>query len=142
MVLALGTRASLGWVLDVERVVARAHRVVARSWLHGSRVESAGFILLRFNRAVLDWSPVKQHVPGLLHGSIPAATARTTGPVCRAADSHNGRMFCSIFAWRFGIAVDARGATDWIGDPRLCLRHVSFRGATFRRAFTLSFTSR
>src|SRR5262249_10723245 len=98
MVLALGTRASLGWVLDVERVVAGAHRVVARSWLHGSRVESTRSALLRFNRAILDWSPVKQHVPGLLHGSVPAAVAPAADPVCRAADSHNSGMFCPVFA--------------------------------------------
>src|SRR5215475_4388909 len=99
MVVALGTRTSLGWVLDVERVVARAHRVVARSWLFRSRVESTRFTLLRFNRAVLDRSPVKQHVSGLLHGSVPAAAARTTDPVCRAANSHNRRMFCVVFAY-------------------------------------------
>src|SRR5439155_12669161 len=35
--------------------------------------------------------------------------------------------------------MDARGATHWTRHPRLRLRHVSFRGAAFRRPFTLPF---
>src|SRR5262249_23386711 len=38
---------------------------------------------------------------------------------------------------RLGVAMDARGALDWIGDRRLRLRDISFRGATFRCSFTL-----
>src|SRR5215510_4935767 len=98
MFVAMGTRTCLGWVLDAQRIVARAHRVVARSWLLRPRVESTRSALLRFDRAVLDWSPVKQYVSGVLHGSLSAALARTTDPICRAADSHNSRLFCSVSA--------------------------------------------
>jgi hypothetical protein len=33
MLIVVGTRTSLGWVLDAERAVARAHRALARPWL-------------------------------------------------------------------------------------------------------------
>ena len=33
MLLALGARASLGWILDAQRAVARAHRIMARPWV-------------------------------------------------------------------------------------------------------------
>ena len=55
--------------------------------------------------------------------------------------ARNSRMFCAVSSGGLGVAMDARGATDWTGDHRLRLRDVPFRGATFRCAFTLSFPS-
>jgi hypothetical protein len=33
MLVTLGTRTTLGWVLDAQRALARTHRAIARSWL-------------------------------------------------------------------------------------------------------------
>ena len=137
MVAALGARACLGWLLDTQRAMARADRAVARPRVFESRVESARSALFRFDRSVLDRSPLKQHVSGVLHGSVSTAPPSAADPVCRAADSHNSRMFCAVSPGRLGVAMDAGGATDWAGDRRLRVRDVPFRCTTFRCAFTL-----
>ena len=111
---------------------------------HGySNPESSPLDLLYFGLTalVLDWSPIVEHLPRVLHGSVSAAAAGTADPVRRAASVHNSRMFCALSAGRLSVAMDARGTTYWIGNYRLRLRDVPFRGATFRCAFTLPFAS-
>src|SRR5215471_10938305 len=117
-VVAMGAWTALGRVLDAQRAVARADRAVAGPWLFQSRVEPTRSALFRFDRSVLDRSPFIEHLPRVLHGSIPTATARTTGPVHCAAITNNSWMFCAVFARRFSVAMDARGTIDWIGDHR------------------------
>ena len=68
VVIAVGPGTTLGWLLDTQRAVARADRTLARPQIFQSRVESTRSVLLRFDRSVLDWSPVVKHVPRLLHG--------------------------------------------------------------------------
>ena len=111
MFIAVGARTCLGWLLDAQRALARAHRAVARPWLFQSRVESTRSALLRFNRPVLDRSPIVEHLSRLLHGSVPAAPARAADPVCHAADCRHSRMFCAVSSGRLSIAMDARGTT-------------------------------
>ena len=109
---------------------------------HGySNPESSPLDLLYFGltASVLDWPPVIEHLPRVLHGSVSAAPAGTADPVRRAADFHNSRMFCAVSSGRLSVAMDARGTTNWTGDHRLRLRDVPFRRATFRCAFTLPF---
>src|SRR4029077_3638981 len=142
MFVAMGAWTALGRVLDAQRALARAHRAVARPWLFQSRVESTRSALLRLDRAVLDRSPVVEHLSRVLHGSVPTAPASATDPICRTADCCNSRMFCAVSSRRLSIAMDARGATDWTGNRRLRLCHIPFRRATFRCAFTLPFASR
>ena len=96
MVIGVGARAGLGRVLDAQRAVARADRPVARPWLFRSGVESTRSALLWFNCPVLDRSPVIEHLPRVLHGSVPTAPARTADPVHRATGADNGRMFCGV----------------------------------------------
>src|SRR4029077_11322317 len=141
VVIAVGPGTTLGWVLDTQRALARADRAVARAWLFESGVESARSALLRFDRSVLDRPPIVEHLPRVLHGSVSTAPAGTADPVRCAASVNNSRMFCAVSAGRLGVAVDARGTTDWTGDHRLRLRDVSFRRATFRCTFTLSLAS-
>ncbi len=138
---AVGTRTTLGWVLDTQRALARADRPVARPRVFESGVESARSALLRFDRSVLDRPPIVEHLSRVLHGSVSTAPARTADPVRRAASAHNSRMFCAVSSGRLSIAMDARGTTDRTGDHRLRLRDVPFRRATFRCAFTVSFPS-
>src|SRR5215468_6909294 len=95
-VVGMGAWTSLGRVLDAQRPVARADRAVACSWIFRSGVESTRSALLRFDRPVLDWSPVIEHLPRLLHGSVSAAPARTAGPVHCATVTDNSRMFCAV----------------------------------------------
>src|SRR5215475_1107059 len=114
MLVGVGAWTALGRVLDAQRAVARADRAVARPWLFLSRVEPTRSALFRFDRPVLDRSPVIEHLPRVLHGSIPTATARTAGPVHCAAVTDNSRMFCAVSSVRFGVAMDARGTIDWI----------------------------
>jgi hypothetical protein len=66
-IVTVGARTSLGWLLDAERTVARAHCAVARQWVFEPGIEPTRSALLRFNGAVLDWSPIEQHVSGVLH---------------------------------------------------------------------------
>lgn len=141
IVIAVGPGTTLGRVLDAQRAMARASRAVARAWIFQPGVESAGSILLRFDRLVLDRPPIVEHLSRVLHGSVSAPPAGTADPVRRAASTHNSRMFCAVSAGGLSIAVDARGTTDWIGNYRLRLRDVPFRSATFRCAFTLPFAS-
>ena len=75
MVVGVGARAGLGWILDTERTLARADRPMASPWVFESRVESARFALLRLDRPVLDWSPIVEHLSRVLHGSVSAAPA-------------------------------------------------------------------
>src|SRR5438477_12156475 len=133
MVAALGARACLGWLLDTQRAMARADRAVARPRLFESRVESARSALFRFDRSVLDRSPLKQHVSGVLHGSVSTAPPSAADPVCRAADSHNSRMFCAVSPGRLRVAMDARGATDWAGESKRLsnVRSASARGSAW-----------
>src|SRR6516164_3059486 len=142
MLVGVGPWAALGWLLDAQRAVARADRAVARPWLFRSGVESARSPLLRFDCPLLDRSPVIEHLPRVLHRSVPTAPARTADPVHRAAGAYYGWMFCAVSPRRLSVAVDARGTIDWIGDYRLRLRDIPLRCAAFRCAFTLSFTSR
>src|SRR4029453_9497561 len=93
---ALGPRPSLGWILDAQRALARAHRALARAWVFQPRVESTRSTLFRFNRAVLDWPPVIEHVSRLLHRSVSAAFTSTADPVCRAPHSRYSSMFRCI----------------------------------------------
>ena len=88
--------AAVGRVLDAQRAVARADRPVARPWLFRSGVESTRFALLRFNRALLDWAPVVEHVPRVLHRSLSTAFARTADPVRRAAVTDYSSVFCIV----------------------------------------------
>src|SRR4030095_5488439 len=137
-VVAMGAWASLGWILDAQRALARADRAMARAWVFHPEVESTRSALLWFNRAVLDWPPVIEHVSRLLHRSVSAASTSTADPVCRAPNSRDSSIVRCISPARFGVAMDPRGAAHWSGDCRLCLRHISFRGAAFRCSFTLS----
>src|SRR5215510_14675325 len=107
MLVALGTRTYLGWVLDAQRAVARTHRVVARAWLFQSGVESTRSALLRFNRAVLDWSPIIEHLSRVLHGSVSTAVASAASSICCDADLYHSSMFCAVFSGRFSVAMDA-----------------------------------
>src|SRR6266849_981955 len=100
VVIAVGPGTTLGRLLDTRRAMARAYRAVARPWVFESRVESARSALFRFDRSVLDWSPVIKHLPRVLHGSVPAALASAAHPLCRAADSRNNRMLCAVSAGR------------------------------------------
>src|SRR5215469_184610 len=140
-VVGMGAWTSLGRVLDAQRPVARADRAVACPWLFRSGVEPTRSALLRFDRPVLDWSPVIEYLSRLLHGSVPTSPPRTAGPIHCAAATDNSRMFCAVSSARLRVAVDARGTIDWTGDNRLRVRDIPFRRATFRCAFTLSFTS-
>ena len=142
IVVALGARTALGRILDAECALACAHRAMACPWLFQPGVESTRSALLRFNRAFLDWSPVIQHLSRVLHGSVPTASSSTADPVRIAPASRNRGMLCSISPCGLGAAMDARGATYWTGDYRLCLRDISFRGAAFRCPFTLPYTRR
>src|SRR6266404_6117841 len=96
MLVGVGAWTTLGWLLDAQRALARAHHSLAVPWVFQSGDESTGCTLLRYNRALLDWAPIVQHLSRVLHGSVPAAPAGTAHPVRRAADSRNIRMFCSI----------------------------------------------
>ena len=116
MLVAVGAWADLGRVLDTQRTLARPDRAVARSRLFQSRVESARFAVLWLDRSVLDWSPLKQHISRVLHGSVSTAPPSSADPIRRAATARNGGMFCSVSAGKLGVAVDTRGAVDWIGD--------------------------
>src|SRR6476619_920554 len=106
MSVALGARAGVGRILDTERAVARAHRAVASAWLFQPGVESARSALLRFDRVVLDRPPIVEHLPCVLHGSLPTASARTANPIHGAASAHNSRMFCALSSVRLSIAMD------------------------------------
>src|SRR5215468_9452455 len=141
MLVGVGAWTALGRVLDAQRALARADRAVARPWLFQSRVKSTRSALLRFDCPLLDRSPIIEHLPRVLHGSVPTAPTSTAHPVHRAAAAYNSNMFCAVSSGRFGVAMDARRTTDWTGDHRLRVRHVPFRRATFRCAFTLSFAS-
>src|SRR3954454_7187559 len=127
----VGTWTCLGWLLDAQRALARAPRAVARTWVFESRVESTRSALLRFNCAVLDRSPIIEHLSRVLHGSVSSAPARTADPVHYPSATGNSRMFCAVSSGRLNVAMDARGTTDCTGNRRLCLRDVSFRCATF-----------
>src|SRR5437667_1813211 len=135
--IALGARAALGRILDAECALACAHRAMACPWLF--QPESTRSALLRFNGAFLDWSPVIQHLSRVLHGSVPTASSSTADPVRIAPASRDRGMLCSISPSGLGAAMDARGATYWTGDYRLCLRDISLRSAAFRCPFTLPF---
>src|SRR4029453_19179666 len=138
MPVALGAWASLGWILDAQRALARAHRAMARAWVFQPGVESTRSALLWFNRAFLDRPPVIEHVSRLLHRSVSAAFTSPADSVCRSPTSRYSSMFWCISPARLGVAMDPRGTTHWSSDCRLCLRHISFRGAAFRCSFTLS----
>src|SRR6516164_679668 len=96
MLVGVGPWAALGWLLDAQRAVARADRAVARPWLFRSGVESTRSALLRFDRPVLDWSPVIEYLSRVLHGSVPTSPPRTANPVHCAAATDNSRMFCVV----------------------------------------------
>src|SRR5215831_9708524 len=141
MLVGVGAWTALGRILDAQRALACADRAVACAWLFRSRVQPTRSALLRFDRPVLDWSPVIEYLSRVLHGSVPTSPPRTADPVRRASAIDNSRMFCAVSSARFGDAVDAGGTTDWTGDHRLRVRDLPFRRATFRCAFTLSFAS-
>src|SRR5215510_6941948 len=106
-VVAMGAWTALGRVLDAQRAVARADRAVARPWLFQSRVEPTRSALFRFDRPVLDRSPLIEHLSRVLHGSVPTASARTADPVHCAPATHNSRMFRAVSSGRLSIAMDA-----------------------------------
>src|SRR6516162_1127255 len=106
VVIAVGPWTTLGRLLDTWRALACANRAVARSWLFQSRVESTRSALLRFDRLVLDRSPVVEHLPRVLHGSVPTAPARTADSVHRAAATGNSWMFCAVSSRRLSVAMD------------------------------------
>ena len=58
-----------------------------------SGVEPARSALLRPHRLVLARPPVLQHLPGLLHGSVPPAPADSADPLRGASGSDHDRMF-------------------------------------------------
>src|SRR5262245_49998039 len=95
----VGPWTCLGWLLDAQRALACADRVVAGPRLFRPGVESTRPALLRVDRSVLDRSPVIEHLPRLLHGSVPTSPARTADPV-RAGEVGtlpcNRRGKCSI----------------------------------------------
>ena len=105
-VVCVGSWTCVGWVLDAQRALARADRTVARSWLFKSGVESARSALFRLNRVVLDRAPVIEHLPRVLHGSIPTASACAADSICCAAVADNSRMFCAVSSGRLGVAMD------------------------------------
>src|SRR6266403_5029864 len=105
---------------------------MARPWVFESGVESARSALLRFNRALLDWSPVVQHISRLLHRSVQTALTRAADPVRHTPACRNSAMFRFISPGGFGVAMDARGATYWTRRRRLCLAHLSSPTAAFR----------
>src|SRR4030095_2732841 len=92
-VVAVGAWASLGWILDAQRALARSDRAMARPWVFQPGVESTRSTLLWFNRAFLDRPSVIEHVSRILHRSVPAASTRTANPVCRAPNSRYSSMF-------------------------------------------------
>src|ERR1700746_3723745 len=140
--IALGPRASLGRILDAQRTLARADRAMARPWVFQSRVESTRSTLLRFNRALLDWSSIVQHLSRVLHRSVPTSLTLPADPVCGAACVDYGLVFCRVSTGRLDIALDASGAARGSGDYRLCLGHISLCRTTFRRALSLPIARR
>src|SRR5215472_13163619 len=109
MVVGVGARTALGWILDAQRALARANHPLALPWIFQSGDESTRSTLLRSNRALLDWSSIVQYLSRLLHGSVPTSSARTANSVRCAAASDNSRMFCAVSSGRFGVAMDTRG---------------------------------
>src|SRR6266404_52006 len=107
MAIAMGARTTLGWVLDAQCALARAHHSLVVQWVFQSGNESTRCTLLRYNRALLDWSPIVQHLSLVLHGSVPTASSSTAGSVRGAPASRDSRMLCSISPCRLGVAMDA-----------------------------------
>src|ERR1700746_2585941 len=108
--IALGARASLGRILDAQRTLARTDRAMARPWVFRSRVESTRPTLLRFNRALLDWSSIVQHLSRVLHRRGPTSLTLPADPVRGTACVDYGLVFCRVSTGRFGVALDASGA--------------------------------
>src|SRR5215472_4399891 len=102
---AVGAWTGLGWLLDAQRAVACADRAVARPWLFRSRVKSTRSALLRFDRPVLDRSPIIERLPRVLHGSVPTAPTSTAHPVYRAAAAYNSSMFRAVSSCRLSAAM-------------------------------------
>src|SRR5215469_14617854 len=113
MVVAVGARTALGWILDAQRALARANHPLALPWIFQSGDESTRSALLRFNRPVLDRPQVVEHLSRVLYRSVPPAPARTAGPVHRAAATDNSRMFCAVSSRGLSFAMDPRGTIDW-----------------------------
>ena len=67
MVVVVGTWTTLGWLLDPQRALARAHHSLALSWIFQPGDESTGSTLLRSNRALLDWAPIVEYLPRVLY---------------------------------------------------------------------------
>jgi hypothetical protein len=67
VLVAVGPRTTLGRLLDTQRALACAHRNMARPRAFKPRVESTRSALFRLNGAFLDWSPVIEHLPRILH---------------------------------------------------------------------------
>lgn len=117
MFVAVGAWTRLGWFLDAQCALARAYRAVARPWLSG--IESTRFALLRLDRSVLDWSPVIEHVPGVLHGSVSTAPARTADPICHVP--------IVVTTGCFALFLPADSALPWTREERL----IASRGTDF-----------
>src|SRR5262245_54914028 len=142
MVVALGARTALGRLLDAQRALARANHPLALPWVFQPGDQSTRCTLFRSNCALLDWSPIVQHLSRVLHRGVPTAATHTAGSLRRAAACNNSSVFCHISAWRLGAAMDTRGATDCPGDCRLWVGNIPFRVAAFRCSFTVPFPRR
>src|SRR5438094_5277263 len=103
---ALGARASLGRILDAECTLARARHPLVVPRIFQPGIESTRSALLRFDGALLDWSPVVEHLSRVLHRSVPTASTTGADPIRRDPACNNSSVFCSISSCRLGVALD------------------------------------
>src|SRR3954465_7956150 len=135
----MGAGPGLGWLLDVERVLARAHRPLARVRIRRTGVRTARPALLRTYRLVLARSPVLQYLARPLSGSLPPAPPPSAGPLRCASGADHARMFRYLPACGLGLAMDPCRTPRRPRDHRLRMGDLALRLPAFRRAFSLPF---